>query len=204
MTMEGYMSAIEIPNKSSFKIGEVAELLSLEAYVLRYWETEFDQLKPRKTRTGQRAYARGDIEILLRIKALLYDDMYTIAGARKQLDGGARRPSESDSAENSRMLSELTSLRSRARELEMANQSLDGEVETLRARVSELEYIDQSIVFFPSAVNAEVDELNSKIAELEDENSLLQGRLGHRDQSRRHSLALVRRELETMSRLAVG
>lgn len=206
MTMEGYMSAIEIPNKSSFKIGEVAELLSLEAYVLRYWETEFDQLKPRKTRTGQRAYARGDIEILLRIKALLYDDMYTIAGARKQLDGGARRPtqSQSDSAENLQMLSELTSLRSRARELEMANQALDGEVETLQARVRELEFIDQSIVFFPSAVNAEVDELKSKIAELEDENSLLQGRLGHRDQSRRHSLALVRRELETMSRLAVG
>ena len=200
------MSAIEIPNKSSFKIGEVAELLSLEAYVLRYWETEFDQLKPRKTRAGQRAYNRGDIEVLLPIKALLYDDMYTIAGARKQLEGGLRRPAQAQAAEaeSLQMMSELSSLRSRTRELEMANQALEIEADALRSRVSELEFIDESLVFFPSAANAEVVELRAKLAELEDENSHLLGRLGQRDHSRRHSLALVRRELETMSRLAVG
>ena len=76
---------IEIPDKTYFKIGEVAKLLDLQPYVLRYWETEFDLLKPRKTKSGQRAYVRGDIELLVLVKTLLYDEMYTIAGARRQL-----------------------------------------------------------------------------------------------------------------------
>jgi DNA-binding transcriptional MerR regulator len=75
----------EIPNRLFFRIGDVAELAGLEAYVLRYWETEFPVLKPKKTSNGQRQYRRKDVEVVLEIKRLLYDEGYTIAGARKTL-----------------------------------------------------------------------------------------------------------------------
>ncbi len=78
-------TATAIPEKIYFKIGEVCELVGVQAHVLRYWETEFPQLSPQKNRSGQRSYRRKDVEISLRIKELLYDDMYTIAGARKKL-----------------------------------------------------------------------------------------------------------------------
>ena len=74
-----------IPDKLYFRIGEVSRLCRLPAYVLRFWETEFPQLKPTKSNTGQRMYRRRDLENALRIKTLLYDDGYTIAGARQQL-----------------------------------------------------------------------------------------------------------------------
>ena len=78
-------AATPIPEKIYFKIGEVCDLVGVQAHVLRYWETEFPQLSPQKNRSGQRSYRRKDVEISLRIKELLYDDMYTIAGARKKL-----------------------------------------------------------------------------------------------------------------------
>ncbi len=74
-----------IPDKLYFRIGEVSRLCRLPAYVLRFWETEFPQLKPTKSSTGQRMYRRRDLESVLRIKTLLYDEGYTIAGARQQL-----------------------------------------------------------------------------------------------------------------------
>ena len=76
---------IVIPDKLYFRIGEVARLCRLPAYVLRFWETEFPQLKPVKSSTGQRMYRRRDVESVLRIKKLLYEDGFTIAGARVQL-----------------------------------------------------------------------------------------------------------------------
>ena len=79
-----------IPEKIYFKIGEVCELVGVQAHVLRYWETEFSQLSPQKNRSGQRSYRRRDVEIALKIKELLYEDMYTIAGARKKLQAEAR------------------------------------------------------------------------------------------------------------------
>lgn len=79
---------IELPEKTYFKIGEVAKLLDVEPYVLRYWETEFDTLEPEKTKSGQRVYQRHDIEHLIEIKELLYVEMFTIAGARRQLERG--------------------------------------------------------------------------------------------------------------------
>ncbi len=78
-------SAVAIPEKIFFKIGEVCDLLDVQAHVLRYWETEFPQLSPQKNRSGQRTYRRRDVEIALRIKELLYEDLYTIAGAKKKL-----------------------------------------------------------------------------------------------------------------------
>jgi DNA-binding transcriptional MerR regulator len=76
-------SASEIPDKLYFRIGEVARLCEVPAYVLRFWESEFPQLKPHKGGTGQRLYRRRDVEMALRIKTLLYDEGYTIPGARQ-------------------------------------------------------------------------------------------------------------------------
>jgi DNA-binding transcriptional MerR regulator len=74
-----------IPDRLYFRIGEVASLCHLPAYVLRFWETEFPQLKPVKSNTGQRMYRRKDVENVLRIKRLLYEEGFTIAGARQHL-----------------------------------------------------------------------------------------------------------------------
>jgi DNA-binding transcriptional MerR regulator len=82
----------EIPDKLYFKIGEVSSLLGVEAYVLRYWETEFPGLSPKKSGTGHRLYRRKDVEMLLRIKDLLYEKRFTIEGARQSLQASARSP----------------------------------------------------------------------------------------------------------------
>src|SRR5512135_526533 len=74
-----------IPDKLYFRIGEVAELCRLPAYVLRFWETEFPQLKPVKSSTGQRMYRRRDVEHVLQIRKLLYEEGFTIPGAREKL-----------------------------------------------------------------------------------------------------------------------
>jgi len=79
-----------IPDKLYFRIGEVSKLCRLPAYVLRFWETEFPQLKPVKSGTGQRMYRQRDVEAVLRIKKLLYDEGFTIAGARQQLKDEAK------------------------------------------------------------------------------------------------------------------
>lgn len=76
---------ITIPNKLYFRIGEVADLLSVKPYVLRYWETEFPDIKPAKSKSGQRLYKRRDVEVLVHIKDLLYAERFTINGARKRL-----------------------------------------------------------------------------------------------------------------------
>jgi DNA-binding transcriptional MerR regulator len=82
----------EIPDKLYFKIGEVSDLLGVEPYVLRYWETEFTTLSPKKSGTGHRLYRRKDVELLLRIKHLLYDKKFTIEGARQSLHEALRAP----------------------------------------------------------------------------------------------------------------
>ena len=76
-------SGSEIPDKLYFRIGEVSKLCDVPAYVLRFWESEFPQLKPHKGGTGQRLYRRRDVETALHIKSLLYDEGYTIPGARQ-------------------------------------------------------------------------------------------------------------------------
>lgn len=86
---------ILIPDKLYFRIGEVATLCRLPAYVLRFWESEFPQLKPVKSSTGQRMYRKRDVESVLRIKQLLYEQGFTISGARQQL----RAESKSDKSQ---------------------------------------------------------------------------------------------------------
>jgi DNA-binding transcriptional MerR regulator len=80
----------EIPDKLYFRIGDVAQLCEVPAYVLRFWETEFPQLKPNKGGTGQRLYRKRDVEMALRIKSLLYDQGYTIPGARQVFKAEAK------------------------------------------------------------------------------------------------------------------
>jgi len=86
-----------IPDKPFFKIGEAARLVAVKPYVLRYWETEFGSVRPQKTRSQQRLYRRKDVELLLKIRHLLYDERFTIEGARARLrelghDEGAPPP----------------------------------------------------------------------------------------------------------------
>src|SRR5437867_11003791 len=79
------MATSKIPDKLFFRIGEVCEIAGLEPYVLRFWETEFPVLAPKKSKSGHRVYKRKDVEMVLRIEELLYDRGFTIAGAGKQL-----------------------------------------------------------------------------------------------------------------------
>ena len=87
-----FMPTTQIPNKLFFRIGEVCKIVDIEPFVLRFWETEFPNLAPEKSKSGHRVYKRKDIEMVLRIKELLYERGYTIAGARKQLSRS--RPKE--------------------------------------------------------------------------------------------------------------
>jgi DNA-binding transcriptional MerR regulator len=82
----------EIPDKLYFRIGEVSDLLGVETHVLRYWESEFPVLAPKKSGTGHRLYRRKDVEILLRIKHLLYEKRFTIEGARQAMQAEGRAP----------------------------------------------------------------------------------------------------------------
>jgi DNA-binding transcriptional MerR regulator len=77
--------ACPIPDKLYFKIGEVAEITGVKPYVLRYWESEFKMVNPSKSRSRQRLYRKSDVELIFRIKELLYEERYTINGARKRL-----------------------------------------------------------------------------------------------------------------------
>jgi len=79
------MSEVAIPDKDDFKIGEVCEIVGVKPFVLRYWETEFAELAPAKGAGGQRTYTKADVEIILRIKQLLYEERFTVAGAKKKL-----------------------------------------------------------------------------------------------------------------------
>lgn len=90
-TRKAASAEVVIPDKLYFRIGEVSRLCGLPGYVLRFWETEFPQLKPPKSNTGQRTYRRPDVESVLRIKKLLYEQGFTIAGARQQLRAEVKR-----------------------------------------------------------------------------------------------------------------
>jgi DNA-binding transcriptional MerR regulator len=81
-----------VPKKLYYKIREACEIVGVEAHVLRFWESEFPALAPPKSKTGQRTYRPKDIELLLRIKKLLYEEGFTISGARKRLAAGADEP----------------------------------------------------------------------------------------------------------------
>ncbi len=103
---------LDIPDKLYFKIGEVADLTGIKPHILRYWEAEFGPFRPAKSRGRQRLYRRKDIELVLRLKDLLYRQGFTIAGAKKKLrdgleEGGGQVPGVYDSGGDRRLLDEL-------------------------------------------------------------------------------------------------
>jgi DNA-binding transcriptional MerR regulator len=101
---------VTIPDKPFFRINEVSELTRTKAHVLRYWETEFPSLKPDKSHAGRRIYSREDLEMILKIKRLLYEEGFTIAGARKQLSSetGSEPGGPSETAHHERPHSSST------------------------------------------------------------------------------------------------
>ena len=108
--------APEIPDKLYFRIGEVARLAGIKPYVLRFWETEFPSLGPKKSGTGHRLYRRKEVELVLEIKRLLYEKRFTIEGARKFLDtrgktepgaAGASKPRKSKPGQSKNLQGDL-------------------------------------------------------------------------------------------------
>ena len=109
--------AVEIPDKFYFKIGEVSDIAGVPAYVLRFWETAFKQIKPQRTESGQRLYRRQDVVLLLRIKQLLYDKRFTIEGAQQYLkqksnpQGASAMEKEASRSDLSEIRAELIRIR---------------------------------------------------------------------------------------------
>lgn len=109
---------VVIPDKLYFRIGEVSRLCRLPSYVLRFWETEFPQLKPSKSSTGQRMYRKPDVENVLRIKQLLYEEGFTIAGARQSLRSeGKKKQAALPFAQSGASLSQIRQVRQGLKEI---------------------------------------------------------------------------------------
>jgi DNA-binding transcriptional MerR regulator len=100
------MSIDGIPDKLFFRIGEVSDIVGVKPYVLRYWESEFDLIAPEKSNSRQRLYQRRDLELLQEIKRLLYDEGFTIAGARKRLKG-LKKQKSGKPADNAKLLADI-------------------------------------------------------------------------------------------------
>lgn len=195
---------IELPEKTYFKIGEVAKLLDVEPYVLRYWETEFDTLEPEKTKSGQRVYQRHDIEHLLEIKELLYVEMFTIAGARRQLErGGAARlsgsvagPAGSVVSADEELLAELTEAR---RELAEAQHALHQARESQHVEEQRLLTAQRALEDERDALGEELQQAHAQLAaggEVDAEETL---RLEQEIEALREELARERRRHDEVS-----
>jgi DNA-binding transcriptional MerR regulator len=115
-------SEAAIPDKDEFKIGEVCEMAGVKPFVLRYWETEFPELAPAKGAGGQRTYTRADVQLILRIKQLLYEERFTVAGAKKRLSeeiaGQAPKAAKLDTKPSNQVESLRRALKHTRRELE--------------------------------------------------------------------------------------
>ena len=103
---------IELPDKLYFKVGEVSDILEVPAYVLRFWETEFKRINPKRTSSGQRLYRKSDIELILKIKYLLYEKKFTIQGAKQNLKAEtAAKKKKTETITLDEIRSELESIR---------------------------------------------------------------------------------------------
>jgi DNA-binding transcriptional MerR regulator len=144
--------ATTIPQKLFFRIGEVCDLIKVQPHVLRYWETEFPMLSPQKNRAGQRVYRRKDVEMVLRIRNLLYEEKFTIAGARKKISEELRKSSPTRSKANPR---ELTP------EIEVAVESREEEIfvddETHQSQAASVISTPQTNGIPTQSITSEVD-----------------------------------------------
>ena len=107
----------QIPDKMAFKIGEAADIVGVKAYVLRYWQTEFDALKPKKAKNNQRMYSRRDIELAMMIKKLLHEDRFSIEGARSALSKMKKETKKAKAIHGT--MTQLEDLREKAYDLVM-------------------------------------------------------------------------------------
>ena len=110
---QDFEAELHIPDKLYFRIGEVCGLTGVAAHVLRFWESEFGQLSPGRTEAGQRLYSRSDIELILKIKHLLYDKKFTLKGARKHLKSKQKSREDDDFLQE--IVAELISIRDQLR-----------------------------------------------------------------------------------------
>jgi DNA-binding transcriptional MerR regulator len=92
--VENPRPSLPLPDKLFYKIGEVSRITGIESYVLRYWETEFPFLKPRKNKSGQRVYTKKELELILQVKKMLYQERYTIEGVRKRFGETGTKPAD--------------------------------------------------------------------------------------------------------------
>jgi DNA-binding transcriptional MerR regulator len=115
-------SELLLPDKDEFKIGEVCDIAGVKPFVLRYWETEFSDLSPAKGAGGQRTYTKADVQLILRIKQLLYEERFTVAGAKKrlveELTERAPKPAKLDTKAANQVESLRRALKTTRRELE--------------------------------------------------------------------------------------
>ena len=132
-----------IPDRLYFKIGDVAQICGVETYVLRFWETQFPQLKPNKSGTGQRLYRRREVELVLEIKRLVHSEGYTLPGARQALDQQNRRsgPQDSKGSQDSRQVPQQTSSSRRPSASANSVQSKDAVAATIGHARAELREI---------------------------------------------------------------
>jgi DNA-binding transcriptional MerR regulator len=149
-------SQTEIPDRLYYRIGDVARLCGVETYVLRFWETQFPQLKPNKGGTGQRLYRRRELDIALRIKQLVHEEGYTIAGARQLLDNGSRNRTRqsalqltSEKASSRAESTKAALLRIRTELRELANQLAMPEPTVARRKARITTFRAPSATLFP-------------------------------------------------------
>ena len=103
--------AAQLPDKMYFRIGEASRLVGVPSYVLRFWETEFPAVSPRKSGRSHRLYRRKDVELILDIKRLLYKERYSIAGAKKKLLKGSKKAAPADDADKDELKKTLTDIK---------------------------------------------------------------------------------------------
>lgn len=138
--------AVKLPEKKYFKIGEASILLGVKPHVLRYWETEFSQIRPYKSRTGQRLYRHRDVEALQLIQKLLYHDRYTIAGARQAI----RALYENDTMTDEELLLSDEAL------LEIENGSLDVATPEAQLEPAAMPVVEAALAPVPVPVKEDV------------------------------------------------
>jgi len=191
-------SGVEVPDKVFFRIGEVADLTGVKAYVLRFWEKEFPSLRPQKGKTGQRRFRRGDILEVARIKTLLWDRKFTIQGAKDELK--RRKAAEKagvggdeDRVETARRRAPMATLPSvPAVAAAQATQELRAQLKVARKEAAALEARLQTTVTsledaraFRARAEGEASRLSSKLEESESDLSAL--RAAHDQLQEQHS-----------------
>jgi DNA-binding transcriptional MerR regulator len=208
--------AVVIPEKSYFKIGEVSRIVGVEPYNIRYWESQFRDVKPTKTKSNQRLYRRKDIEVLLAIKALLYQDGFTIAGAKKKLKSvldGESSMDPGNSTMDGGMAGEerrayddlLSSSQSESIELRREVESLKHELRAQRGRFeSQLVHSEKEIIVLKdeavgaTSLGGDLEAVHEDLLRAAEETESLRRELNQLKSQQRLLIQSVRQELTSI------